>query len=224
LAAGIGRKQEGNGGSMIKLENNGRHARSVPDAGGSLATAGRTGTVLGLLGAVALGSVLLVPLPARADCSLGPAPEVMWRRCHLAGYVASGEDLTRATLRESTFNRSDFSNSVMIEVDARRAKFVSADLSGAQLDGANLVQTDLTSADLTGASLRGTDLSRAYLVGAILREADLTGARLDRAELLRADFSGATWVDGRTICAEGSIGRCNPQPASESVGEVGASG
>lgn len=212
---------------MIDRHNNARQVPADPDGPGVAAigaAVGQKGTVLGLLSAAALGSVMLVPLPARADCSMGPAPEVMWRRCHLAGYVATDEDLTRATLRESTFNRSDFSNSVMIEVDARRAKFVSANMSGVELDGANLVQTDLTSADLTGASLRGADLTRAYLVGTIMRDVDLTGARLDRAEMLRTDFSGATWVDGRTICAEGSIGRCNPQPASESVGEVGASG
>ena len=32
----------------------------------------------------------------------------------------------------------------------------------------------------------------------------------EEVDLLRADLSGATWIDGRTICAEGSIGQCNP--------------
>ena len=47
-----------------------------------------------------------------------------------------------------------------------------------------------------------------------MRGADLTNAVLEGADLLRTDFSGARWIDGRTICAEGSIGRCHPTPGS----------
>ena len=72
---------------------------------------------------------------------------------------------------------------------------------------------DLTNADLAGASLRNADLRRAQLQGASLREADLTGAKTDEADTLRTDFSGARWIDGRTICAEGSISQCRPAPA-----------
>ena len=32
--------------------------------------------------------------------------------------------------------------------------------------------------------------------------------RMRGADLHYADLSGATWVDGKKICAEGSIGRC----------------
>ena len=37
---------------------------------------------------------------------------------------------------------------------------------------------------------------------------DVEGGRLFDADLTRADLSGATWIDGKRICAEGSIGRC----------------
>ena len=57
--------------------------------------------------------------------------------------------------------------------------------------------------------MAGADLRRARFFDAILREADLTGARLPGADLTRADLSGATWVDGKRVCAEGSLGRCN---------------
>lgn len=183
-------------------------------------TAIRGSVITGLV----LGSFAFLSTPAHADCASAPAPEVNWRRCHLAGYVAIGEDMNRAVMRDSTFNRGDFSESDLSEIDGRRAKFVSATLVGTQFDGANLVQADFTNADLTGASFRGSDLSRAYFIGANLRDADLSGARLDRAEMLRADFSGATWLDGRTICAEGSIGRCNPMPAADSAEQSGAAG
>ncbi|MDA0367818.1 MAG: pentapeptide repeat-containing protein, partial [Proteobacteria bacterium] len=43
---------------------------------------------------------------------------------------------------------------------------------------------------------------------AILIGANFSGARLEGADLLNADFSGATWTDGTTICAPGSIGQC----------------
>ena len=69
---------------------------------------------------------------------------------------------------------------MLVEADARRAKFVSTMMRNARLDGANLVRADLTNADLTGASLVGADLTSARLFGADLSRADLTGARLSR--------------------------------------------
>jgi uncharacterized protein YjbI with pentapeptide repeats len=184
----------------------------------------RSGRRVGRACVLALAGLLLSADMALADCTDAPAPEVNWRRCVLDGYVARGEDLSRADLRDARLNRSIFTDSIMAELNGRRVKLVSADLTGVTFDGANLVEADLSLADLQGASLRGTDLTRAKLYRAIVREADLTGARLDRADLHLADFSGSTWIDGRTICAEGSIGRCNPSVGQESVGELGASG
>ena len=73
-----------------------------------------------------------------------------------------------------------------------------------------VVSPDLTRADLRRARLRNADLRRVRLANADLREADLTGARTEDADLYGANFSGATWTDGRTRCADPSIGQCNP--------------
>ena len=86
---------------------------------------------------------------------------------------------------------------------------------GTRFDDANLAQADLTKAALVGASLRNVDLTRARMFRANLSGADLTGARLQGADLLKANFSGATWIDGTTVCAEGSIGQCNPGSAEQ---------
>ena len=100
-------------------------------------------------------------------------------------------------------------------VDARRAKFISSALHNARLDDANLVRADLTNADLTGASLVGVDLTSARMFGADLSRADLTGARLASTDLLKAILAGATWIDGKTICAEDSVGQCQPRARSQ---------
>ena len=148
--------------------------------------------------------------PAFAGCSDVPQPEVYWRRCAQDGLDLAGVDLTGATLRDGSFNRADLSDAILVEADARSAKFISTDLQNAVLDRANLVHADFTNADLSGASLRQVDLTWAKLFRADLTDANLTGARLDETDLLNAVLDGAVWVDGTTICAEGSVGRCQP--------------
>ena len=94
-------------------------------------------------------------------------------------------------------------------VDWRLCFFDRQDLREVDLtDDARLAEADLTKADLTGASFRNSDLRRARLFRAILRGADMTGARMRGADILKADFTGATWIDGKRICAAGSIGKC----------------
>ena len=83
--------------------------------------------------------------------------------------------------------------------------------------GADLVQADFTSADLTGAVLVGATLRGARLYDANLSGADLTDAVLEGADLLRANLSGARWTDGKTICGEGSVGRCHPRGTGAKV-------
>ena len=166
-----------------------------------------------------LGSPGLAP-PAHAACSDVPAPEVYWRRCVFDRQDLTDVDLTGATLRDTSFKRADLTASLLPDVDARRAKFVTSIMEDVVLDGANLVRADLTKADLKGASLKGADLTWARMFRADLSGADLTDARLDNADLLQAVLDGATWTDGQTVCAEGSIGRCRrsrtpaaPEPA-----------
>jgi len=147
--------------------------------------------------------------PALADCTDAAAPNVDWRRCYQDGQDLHGVDLTGAVLRDSSFANADLSESVLVGVNAYRAKFLSAKLPKVRLDDARLEDADFTKADLTGASLKNANLRRARFFGASLRGADLTGAHLAATDLLKADLSGARWTDGEKICAEGSIGKCN---------------
>ena len=162
--------------------------------------------------------------PALADCSDVAAPEVYWRRCVHDAQNLRDVDLSGATLRDGSFKRTDLSGADLSGADARRAKFVSAILHGTQFDDANLALADMTKAELQGASLRNADLTRARMFRADLCGADLTGARLDGTDLLNADLSEAVWIDGVTICAQGSLGQCNPGRAQREVSGAEASG
>jgi len=160
--------------------------------------------------------------PAYAACLDVPAPDVYWRRCVFDRQNLTDVDLTGANLRDASFKRADLTASILQNIDARRTKFVTSILRDVILDGANLVRADLTKADLKGASLKGANLTWARMFRADLSGADLTGARLDNTDLLQAVLDGATWTDGETICAEGSIGRClrsrdaaTPEPTSD---------
>jgi uncharacterized protein YjbI with pentapeptide repeats len=157
--------------------------------------------------------------PVLADCSDVPQPEVYWRRCLQDGQDLANVDLTGATLRDASFKRSDLSGAIMLGADARSAKFISTNLRDAVLDRANLVRADFTNAHLTGASLKQADLTLTKLFRANLTGADLTGARLDETDLLNAVLDGAIWIDGTTICAEGSIGRCHPDRKRRDISE-----
>lgn len=161
-----------------------------------------------MLAALTASVILFTAQPASAACTDVPAPDVYWRRCVFDRQDLEGLDLSGATIRDSSFKRADLSDTLLENVDGRRAKFVSAVMNNVVLDEANLVKADLTKADLTGASLKGADLTQARLFRADLSGADLTDARLNGTDMLQAIFDGATWIDGVTICAEGSIGRC----------------
>ncbi|MFQ5534245.1 MAG: pentapeptide repeat-containing protein [Sphingomonadales bacterium] len=145
---------------------------------------------------------------AMAGCTDPARPGVDWLRCYHEERLLTGVDLSGARLRDARFARADMSNSNLTGIDARRAKFIAAKLSGVRLDEANLTEADFTRADLTGASFKNADLRRSRLFRANLRRADFTGARIDGADLLNADLSGATWIDGTSVCAEGSVSQC----------------
>lgn len=164
--------------------------------------------------------------PALADCADFPQPGVYWRRCVQDGQDLRGVDLSGAVIRESSFRRANLTDADLSGADARNADFVSARMHDVILDAARLVRADLTKADLAGASLREADFTRAKLFRANLRGADLTDARLEGADLLYAELGGATWIDGVTVCAEDSVGRCIPAPKKEKreVSGVGPSG
>lgn len=154
--------------------------------------------------------VLARPLEAlAADCTHPAAPGVDWQRCYMDGRDFSRHDLTGARLRETSFQRSRLAGAILVNVDAWRVRFISANLTGAKLDGGQFSDADFTKADLGGASLAGADIRRVRFFRASLRGADLSGAKTQGAEFVEADLSGAKWTDGKTICAEGSLGQCN---------------
>ncbi len=179
---------------------------------------------LGAVSVFGLACLLTGGGPALAECADVAAPGVQWRRCLQSGQDLRGVDLTGANLRDASFGRSDLSDAILVDVDARRAKFISSVLRNVRLDGANLVRADLTNADLTGASLVGVDLTMARMFRADLSRADLTGARLASTDLLKAILAGATWIDGKTVCAEDSVGQCRPAPGGHRVSTTEPSG
>lgn len=165
-----------------------------------------------------LALITLSSNDARAACADPAAPDVDWVRCYFDERDLRGVSLIGAHLRDTRFTRADLSSADLSKADAFRTKFVSARLVKTKLDGARLTGSDFTKADLTGASLVKADLRRAKLFRSILRDANLTGARLSGADLINADLSGALWTDGKTRCAEGSIGQCNTTQRSGTDG------
>ena len=146
---------------------------------------------------------------AHAACTDPPEAGVNWQRCIFDGLEFHDVDLKGARLRDASFFRADLSRSDLSEISGFKAKFVNSVLNETKFYKAKLSEADFTKADLTGASLANADLRRTRFFDAILRNADLTGARLTGADFARADLSGATWADGKRVCAEGSLGRCN---------------
>jgi hypothetical protein len=120
----------------------------------------------------------------------------------------SGADLENARL-EGDFSGFNFADANLR--DARLdgvfdgADFTNADLTGAKLHGSSFVGAILYGADLTDAKISGTDFT-----GADLRYANLTRAFKpgDSVTLVDALLEFATWIDGTTVCAEGSVGSC----------------
>jgi uncharacterized protein YjbI with pentapeptide repeats len=159
-----------------------------------------------------LAAVFLLVLDAdmaAAACADSPAPGVNWQRCLLDNVNLSRHDLHGANLREAFFSRADLSGANLEAIDGRRARFTTANLANANLENARLLEADFTKAVLTGANLRGADLRGSLFFRADLRKADLTGAQIGRTGFQKADLSGARWIDGKTVCAEGSIGQCS---------------
>jgi uncharacterized protein YjbI with pentapeptide repeats len=101
-------------------------------------------------------------------------------------------------------SEADLSDWLLSKADLSDANLSGANLSHADLSGANLTRADLSYSYPSGADLSDANLSQANLIGAYLFETNLSGANLSDA-----NFSYAIWIDGRTVCAEGSVGGCN---------------
>jgi len=159
--------------------------------------------------AVALAAVVIGLSPAMAGCTDPPSPKVNWQRCIFDGLDISQVDLSGARLRDGSFFRANLDGSNLSNINAFKVKFVNAQMRGVILDGAKLSEADFTKADLTKASFQGADLRRARFFEAVLRGANFSNARLRGVDFTRADLTGAIWTDGKRICGEGSIGRCD---------------
>ncbi|GHU05037.1 hypothetical protein FACS1894205_4290 [Alphaproteobacteria bacterium] len=158
---------------------------------------------------LAFSIVLLGVKIAAADCTQPPGPSVDWSRCLVNGRDLSGHDFTASRLVEASFPRATLNRVILTNVNGYRAKFISASMIEAVLDGGSFPDADLTKADLSGASLKNADFRRARFFATNLARADLSGAKMERADLTGANLSGTRWIDGERICAEGSIGQCN---------------
>jgi len=51
-----------------------------------------------------------------------------------------------------------------------------------------------------------------------------TNGKTTTAFLLHAVLAGATWIDGKTICAESSVGQCNPMRRQPEISKAEPSG
>ena len=158
--------------------------------------------------AVAILSLVTTAGPAVAACTDPPQPGVDWRQCSFDRYDLAKIDLTGARLDNASFNRATLAGTDFTRLEGGRVRFLGADLKDAKFDQARLRGADFTEAKLEGASFRGADLAEARLVSANLRGADLTDAKLRGTEFFRADLSGSTLVDGKRVCAEGSVSFC----------------
>ncbi len=105
--------------------------------------------------------------------------------------------------RECNLSDADLSGWALSKADLSDAQLSGANLAHTDLSGANLSRADLSYAYPSAADLSNANLSDANLIGAYLFETNLSGANLSGA-----NFSYAIWIDGRTICKEGSIGGC----------------
>lgn len=135
------------------------------------------------------------------ECAQPPAPEVEWDNCAFEGRGLARAELSGAHMANMRLSRADLSG----------ARLERADLSYTELAVARLREARLGGAVLVGAGLRGADLAGADLGGANLSYADLTGADLTGANLRAAILDQAIWTDG-TLCAPGSLGRCQSTP------------
>ena len=146
---------------------------------------------------------LLVPAPAVAECYDPPGAYVIWSKCDFARKNFEGADLSGAVMDDIVLHHSKLKGINLEHADLR-----GADLSNTDLSGANLKRARLNKAILKDANLSGADLSGANLEGADLERSNLTGAILKGTKLNAVRMSDATWIDGKTLCKGGSVGKC----------------
>lgn len=129
-----------------------------------------------------------------ADLSTVRADSVSLGGATLDDAAMFGADLSNATLSQASLRRCDLRTTQF-----GSARFVGADLAGADLSRSDLSGADLTDADLDGASLHDADLSETTLrgirgasnadwIGATFSTADFTGSYLARREAIDQNY------------------------------------
>lgn len=113
-------------------------------------------------------------------------------------------DTPKISLENMRFLSLDLSSAELAKVNLKRAylagiNLTDADLTGADLTGAdlqdvNLSRANLTSANLSGAKIAWGGLNSVNLTHANLSGADLTGANLSGANLTGANLKGANLI------------------------------
>lgn len=117
---------------------------------------------------------------------LEPAYGGVCEACDLSGRILAG-----ARMRNSVFNRSDFSRAVLARADASGSAFEEADFTGADLSRAKLIDARCSRAVFENAILADADAQRAEFRFADFTGADVAGMNLDGADIAGADLRHA---------------------------------
>ena len=125
--------------------------------------------LLSLVGAAALGLLLVLTGPSQVNAAMDVAKQVL-----------IGADYSDKDLRGATFNLSNLRE---------------ANLSGSDLRGASLYGAKLQDADLSGTDLREATLDAAVMTGTNLSNAVLEGAFAFNTRFVDVTISGADFTD-----------------------------
>ncbi len=163
---------------------------------------------------------IFAPRFAFAECYEAPAAFVVWSKCEFKRICADpkkekrvnwcktvgleGADLSGAVMDDIVLHHSNLKG-----INLEKADLRGADLSNTDLSGANLKRARLNKAIIKDANLSGADLSGANLEGADLERSILTGAKIKGTKFNAVRMSDATWIDGKTQCKGGSVGKCD---------------
>ena len=153
------------------------------------------------------------PGDSDADDATGSAPDVDLtydEEPSVNGEPVTQEDIDEMDLDGAIltgdFSGFDFTGRNLSTAVLNGAKFENAKFVNAKFNGARLWFGWFVGADFTGAELQGADLSYGNFTRAIFTTAKMPGNSFKTRDAI---FDEAVWTDGKTICAEGSLGRCN---------------
>ncbi|APB34341.1 pentapeptide repeat-containing protein [Gloeomargarita lithophora Alchichica-D10] len=123
------------------------------------------------------------------------------KRAILVRVNLSQADLSRVNGEEARFDQARLHRTVLARFNGKRASFVGADLTQADvswaiLDGANLTQVDFGCANLKRCNLVGANLTGANFNGADLTEANFLRANLTAVDLRKATLNSTQMPDG----------------------------